>query len=786
MNYYTIFIALIVMQTSFLAQTADTSKFKTNLKKSVKIESPIPTKIQPKNKDLNTISKTNPSKLVSKTSNNKKITNKDIWASGTFSAKNVYGVTSMNDGVNFTTLEQGKGGSAIKKARYDNPTSKSTLVSSSIFKSIGKPELSIEDYQFNPTESKVLIATEQESIYRHSSKSNYYIYDLTSQKLTPLSDFSKGKQSLAEFSPTEDKVAFTRNNNLFVKDFKTNKEAQITTDGKYNAIINGGTDWVYEEEFGFDKGFEWSPDGSKIAYYRFDESEVKEYQMEIYGTLYPSHQKFKYPKAGEQNSLVTISVYELSSGRTTPFYNGSETDIYIPRIEWASNNTLSVQKLNRLQNELEIWMGTFEMTRPNNKSVQTKVVYAEVSKTYIDIHDNTTFLKDGKSFLWTSEKDGYNHIYKINYINGKEEQITKGEWEVTSVYGINEKLNTIYFQAAHKTPMQREVYSINVKSKEEKLLSKLDGTNDAEFSNTFDYYILHHSDANTPFTVTVHNTLSKANVAPIVLVDNKELKERLTTFDLTKKTFFKVNNAEGTALNAWMIKPSNFDEQKEYPLLMFVYGGPGINTVNDAWSYGNYFWFQSLAEKGYIVVSVDARGTGYRGKDFKHSTYLQLGKYETEDQIAAAKELGAMSYIDKNRIGIFGWSYGGYMSSLCITKGADVFKAAIAVAPVTNWRYYDNIYTERFMRTPQENGKNYDVNSPINHVDKLKGNYLLIHGSADDNVHFQNAMEMNSALVNKNKAFDFMAYPNKNHGIYGGLTRLHLYNKMTNFLLEKL
>ncbi len=714
----------------------------------------------------------------------KQISNKDIWASRTFSAKNVYGINSMNDGVHFTTLDYNQKGSIIQKASYNSPTQKETILSDAIFEKNGIKGVSIEDYQFNPSETKLLIATESEKIYRHSRKYNYYIYDLATKQLFPLTDFSKGKQSLAEFSPTEDKVAFTRKNNLFFVDFTTGSETQITTDGLYNEVINGGTDWVYEEEFGFDKGFEWSPDGSKIAYYRFDESEVKEFQMEIYGTLYPEHQKFKYPKAGEANSLVTIHVYELNQNRTTDFYNGSETDIYIPRIKWANANTLSVQKLNRLQNELEMWMGTFLPDRPNNRSVETKVVYAEVSKTYIDIHDNTTFLKDGKSFLWTSEKDGFNHIYKVNYTSGKEEQITSGEWEVTTVYGIDEKTNKIYFQAAHKNPMQREVYSINIKSKKENILSKKDGVNYANFSNTFDYYILHHSDANTPFTVTVQSTHLKNT--PIVLEDNKMLKATLATYDISPKTFFTVKNNEGTELNAWMIKPSNFDEKKAYPLLMFVYGGPGINTVNDKWEYGNYFWFQSLAQQGYIVVSVDARGTGYRGKDFKHSTYLQLGKFETEDQIAAAKKLGAMPYIDKNRIGIFGWSYGGYMSSLCISKGADVFKSAIAVAPVTNWRYYDNIYTERFMRTPQENGKNYDNNSPINHVEKIKGNYLLIHGSADDNVHFQNAMEMANTLVEKNIPFDFMAYPNKDHGIYGGLSRLHLYNKMTQFILNKL
>ncbi len=715
----------------------------------------------------------------------KKITNEDIWNSRVFSAKNVYGISSMKDGKHFTTLEHSKNGSSIMKASYEKPKQKEMIVSSEVFKSIGKPELTIDDYQFNPTETKILLATEQEYIYRHSNQSNYYIYDIKTKKLTPLvEDFTIGKQRLAEFSPTEDKVAFVRNNNLFVKDFENNQEIQITEDGEYNNIINGATDWVYEEEFSFDKGFQWSPDGNKIAYYKFDESEVKEYQMEYYGSLYPSIYKFKYPKAGEKNSLVTIQVYEFEYQRSTPFFVGEETDIYIPRIKWASDHTLTVQKLNRLQNELELWSGTFFPHRNFKQGIETKVIYAEVSKTYIDITDNLTFLKDGENFLWTSEKDGYNHIYKINAKTGKEEQITKGEWEVTEVYGISEKKGKIYFQAAHLSPTQREVYSIDLKTKKEKTLSLKSGTSYAEFSNTFDYYILHHSDANTPFTVTVNKEENTEIVA--TLEDNKELKKSLENYDISPKTFFKVKNNEGTELNAWMIKPSTFDEKKQYPLFMYVYGGPGINTVNDAWGYSNYFWFQSLAQQGYIVVSVDARGTGYRGRDFKHSTYLQLGKSETQDQIAAAKKLGAMPYIDKNRIGIFGWSYGGYMSSLCITKGADVFKSAIAVAPVTNWRYYDNIYTERFMRTPQENGENYDLNSPINHVEKLKGNYLLVHGSADDNVHFQNTMEMTNKLISANKPFDLMVYPNRDHSIYGGNARLHLYNLMTKFILEKL
>lgn len=717
----------------------------------------------------------------------KKIDNHTIWGTRTFSAANVYGVESMNDGIHFTKLSYTKEGTAIEKFTYEKYESSGIIVHSKDLKYDGKP-ISIDNYDFNYDESKILIASSQESIYRHSTKSYYFIYDIESKKLEPLSDLNKSKQRLAAFSPDGEKVAFVRDNNIFYRYLNSSEEVQITFDGEINSVINGGTDWVYEEEFSFDRGFYWNPGSDRIAFYRFDESAVKEFQMEIYGTLYPEHYKFKYPKAGEANSVVSIHVYELETKRTENFELGANTDIYIPRITWSNDRyTLVVQRMNRLQNKLEILTGTFNPGRQMNIPVPTKVVYTEEAKTYIDVHDNTELLADGKTLLWTSEKDEFNHIYLIDLSAGKETQVTKGNWEVTSVYGIDEKANTIYFQAAKESPTQREVYKIKTDGTGLTKLSIQPGTNDAEFSSNFKYFLLYHSDANTPFKVTIHGNHKKSKLKrPLVIEDNADLLKRMEEYDLATKTFFTVKGANGDDLNAWMIKPTNFQKDKEYPLLMFVYGGPGINTVNDSWSYGNYFWFQSLAQQGYIVVSVDARGTGYRGREFKHSTYLQLGKYETEDQIAAAKNLGEFTYIDKERIGIFGWSYGGYMSSLCITKGADTFKSAIAVAPVTNWRYYDNIYTERFMRTPQENGKNYDVNSPINHVEKLKGNYLLIHGSADDNVHFQNSMEMIDALIKANKQFDFMAYPNKNHGIYGGNTREHLYNLMTNFLLENL
>ena len=708
----------------------------------------------------------------------KELSNELIWKTGTFYPETINGIESMKDGTHYTSIDRFKDGNEINQYAYKNNEKIKTIFSSKKIK-----DFDFFDYSFSEDENFILLSTKVEKIYRHSSKANYFIYNIKENNLTQLTDFSLGKQRLAEFSPDGSKIAFVRNNNLFYIELESMKEIQITIDGRLNNIINGATDWVYEEEFSFHKGFYWSSDSKKLAYYTFDESDVKEYQMEMYGSLYPTHYKFKYPKAGETNSIVSISVYNILQERSIPFDIGFNPDIYIPRINWGNNNhNLYVTKLNRLQNHLEILAGNFSNSIPNSESVSTKVIYEEKSSSYIDIHDNLEFISDDE-FIWTSEKDGYNHIYLIDYKNHSEKQLTNGEWDVTSCYGYDNKNKQLYFQAAKKHPTQREVYRVNIKTKKTECLSHKAGTNDAEFSNNFKFFINTHTSANTPHFIS----LNKSDGKQIREIENNDaLLKRMNDYNLFKKEFITIPNEDGLKLNAWIIKDPNLDTLKKHPLLMFVYGGPGINTVNDSWSWMNYFWFQYLAKQGFVVVSVDARGTGYRGREFKHSTYLQLGKYETEDQIAAAKFLGSKKYIDEKNIGIFGWSYGGYMSSLCITKGADVFSSAIAVAPVTNWRYYDNIYTERFMRTPQENGDNYDMNSPINHVDKLKGDYLLIHGTADDNVHFQNAIEMTTALVNANKQFELFNYPDKNHGIYGGNTRLHLYTLMTNFLNENL
>jgi len=432
--------------------------------------------------------------------------------------------------------------------------------------------------------------------------------------------------------------------------------------------------------------------------------------------------------------------------------------------------------MNRHQNELD-----FIITNTNGSN---RVLFTETDKYYIDVHDNLRYLEKQESFIWTSEKNGYNHIY-LKSLDGIETQITNGDWEVTNFYGIDSE-DYIFYSSNESGSIHSTMYKMNINSKLGKgvPMTKTTGTNKIAFSKGMKYFKNSYTDHNTPPSITLHRTSDGDTIK--ILEDNSDFNETLAEYNLSEKEFFTIETEEGVELNAWMMKPTDFDSKKEYPLYMFLYGGPGSQQVTDSWGWFNYFWYQHLNQLGYIVACVDNRGTGGKGAEFKKMTYQELGKYETIDQINAAKHFGSLNYIDSNRIGIQGWSYGGYMSSLAITKGADVFKMAIAVAPVTNWRYYDNIYTERYMRTPQENASGYDDNSPINHVEKLKGSYLLIHGSADDNVHVQNTMEMISALVKANKQFDLFIYPDKNHGIYGGNTRYHLYKKMTEFILNNL
>lgn len=703
------------------------------------------------------------------------ITLEDIWKNNAFSSKGVYGINSMKDGLHYTVLVNSGKEQFIVKYNYVSGLAVDTIFNSLKLKSAEIAVAKIESYNFSADESKILCSTEEEKIYRHSFKSNYVVYDLTTKKWTPVS--AQGKQQLAAFSPDGKNIAFVRNNNLFVVDWAGKKEIQITQDGQKNKIINGVSDWVYEEEFAFDKAYEWSHDSKKIAFYRFDESEVKEFSMPVYGSLYPENSTFKYPKAGEKNSDVQILIYHLDQKKLVKADLGSEKDQYIPRIKWTyDENKLSCERLNRLQNKLELMFVDAQLGT-------SKVILTETSKTYIEVTDDLTFSKDNKSFIWTSELGDYNHLYHYD-MNGKlMNQITKGNWEVIAYKGYDEKSQTIYFTAAFSSSINKEVCRVKIDGSDFKVISEMKGYNEPNFSSTFNYFINTQSSANTPSAYVLFDNNGKK---VRVLEENEALKSKLKDYSLSNKEFSTFKTEDGTELNTWMMKPSNFDEKKKYPVVFVIYGGPGRNTVVNSWEGASYMWHQYLAQKGFIVVSVDNRGTSFKGEKFKKSTYGNLGMHETQDQIEAAKYFGTLPFVDKTRIGIQGWSFGGYLSSLCITKGNDVFKTAIAVAPVTNWRYYDSIYTERFLGLPKDNAKGYDENSPINFAHQLKGNYLLIHGSADDNVHFQNSVEMITALQKENKQFDFMMYPDKNHGISGGNTRLHIYTLMTSFLLEKL
>ena len=698
---------------------------------------------------------------------NKQIAIGEIY-DGTFTVESLDKLRSMDNGKQYTILniDRSLGISTIEKYDYKTQKKLETIVSSSA----SVPFFS--SYEFSEDESKLLLATAIEPIFRRSTLGYFYVYDLKSKKISAVSSFKIQEPSL---SPDGSKVAYIYNNNIFVWDIAANYTKQLTLDGVKNKIINGITDWVYEEEFAFVRAFEWNSDGSKLAFIRFDETKVPEFSMDVYGAnLYQTQTKFKYPKAGEVNSEVSLHIVDLDT------YDITKVDLvdpyYIPRIKWMNDpNFLSVQTLNRHQNRLRLYA-------VNARNNTVSIILEETDDAYVSVTDDLTFLADD-SFIWTSEKDGFKHIYLYNVEGKLMNQVTKGPWEVTKFYGYDQNEDLIYYQSTENGSINRDVYSVRSNGKNKRRLTTKLGQNTADFSADFTYFINAFSNASTPPEYTLHDALNGKKVKDIL--NNQGLISKLEDYRINSKEFSTIA-INGNKLNMWMIKPYDFDPTKKYPLFMTQYSGPGSQKVSNSWMDTNDYWFQMLANEGYIVVCVDGRGTGYKGADFKKVTYKELGKYEVEDQIAAAKKLSELSYIDESRTGIWGWSYGGFMSTNCLLKGNDTFEMAIAVAPVTSWRFYDTIYTERFMRTPQENPSGYDENSPFNYPELLKGKYLLVHGSADDNVHVQNTMRMVEALVQANKQFDWAIYPDKNHSIFGGNTRLHLYTKMTDFIKENL
>ncbi len=709
----------------------------------------------------------------------KKFTLNDFCLNYTFRTQGITGLRSLNDGEHYTVLEdRGK-----KLVMYSYKTGKAveTLLDLNDPK-YGDVKM-IQDYEFSPDESHILIYTNIQPIYRRSFTADYYVFDFKNRELKPLSE--GGSQRLATFSPVGTKIAFVRDNNIFISDLRFGSEIQITFDGKFNEIINGAPDWVYEEEFAFNKAFEWAPDGSALAFIKFDESNVKIFHMNMFqgqypalkeNATYPSNYSYKYPKAGEANSVVSVHVYDIKDRVTTPMNIGEETDIYIPRIKWTKDpKRLAIMKLNRFQNRLEILLA-------NARVGSTTVLYREENKYYIaeENLDNLVFTEDGKNFIMSSEKNGYSHLY-LYTMGGKEVQpITSGNYDVADFYGYDPVKKLYYYSSHEESPLEKYVYSIDAKGKKKKL-TPTKGWNEAEFSKSFKYFVNVVSNADMPPLYTLYTANGKA---VRVLEDNAALKEKLGEYNVAKREYIQIPAADGkTLLNAWMMKPTDFNASKAYPVLIIQYSGPNSQQVRNSWGMD---WAQYLAQEGYIVTCIDPRGTAARGEEFRKCTYMQLGKIESDDMIAAGKWLAEQPYIDARKVGIWGWSYGGFMSSLCLMKGNNVFSTAIAVAPVTHWGFYDSIYTERFMRRPQDNPSGYNDNSPINWVKNLKGNLLLCHGTADDNVHVQNAYELAEALVQANKQFDMQIYTNRNHSIYGGVTRLHLYTKFVDYLNQHL
>lgn len=707
---------------------------------------------------------------------NKEIHYDDLRA-GKLYARGVYGLRSMADGEHFTAITSDR--NSIVKYRYSDGEAVDTIY----FNGGREDAYPVVAYSFSKDESLIMLPMEVEFIYRHSYKANNWIYDRATDTLTKLSE--GGKQQVATFSPDGTKAAFVRDGNLFYKDLLTGVEVQVTNDGAKNEIINGLCDWVYEEEFGFDRAYEWNTTSDAIAYYHFDEREVKQYYMPVFGgELYPENLSFKYPKAGEDNSEVKIRVYNLKYGTHDEICEVTkENDGYFPRIEWTGRgDELAVHKVNREQNN-------YELLLCNTQFHSSVTIYRETSDRYIDRIDGSKvqFVPELDRMVILSEVDGYRHLYLYDFAGKFDRQLTRGEWEVTAVNAIDARGGKLYFTAAKESPLGREPYVVGIgrskKLREPQRLSSASsprGTYSVEFSKGAKYYIQTYSDTQTPTVTTLHSAKSGALLR--TLEDNATVKENIEEYNLPTKKFIIVTAADGvTELNGYILLPHDFDSSMKYPLLMTQYSGPGSQSVADSWGWS---WESALLAEGYLVACVDGRGTGFRGFDFRSCTYKDLGNLEVQDQIAAAKQFAEYDYIDGSRIGIYGWSYGGFMSLNCILKGADVFSTAIAIAPVTSWRYYDTIYTEIYNGIPQTNAEGYDNNSPINFAHKLKGNLLLVHGTADDNVHIQNSYDMISALNAAGKDFTMLIYPDKNHGM--GDSRHQLMVKCIDYLKANL
>jgi dipeptidyl-peptidase-4 len=707
----------------------------------------------------------------------KELTIDAIFGSSQFSAKSVRGIHWMNDGSSFTYLDMDTTtkSTAIIRMNAKNGIKTVIVTGASLQLETGDPAFRFSSYQWSPDESMILFVSappEKQYLSRLTPAGNLFLYNVKTKQFDRITNVTIPQYN-QKFSPDSKNIGYVRNNNIYVFNVASGTEKQLTKDGAEH-IINGKFDWVYEEEFGISDAWSWSPDGSKIAFWQLDEHRVPEYTMTEWDPTHLNLVTMRYPKPGDPNSQVKIGVMNISDAAIDWIDIGRDDDIYIPRMKWSTEkNILTYQRLNRAQNTLELF--AYDCIKKTSR-----VLLIEKSDTWIEVHDDLRFLKAG-AFLWSSERDGFNQLYHYKNDGSLVHQVTKGQWDIDAFYGIDEKTGLLYFTSSERTPLERQLYSIRLDGKNKKQLSTFPGTHSANFSPTFEYYIGSYSNVTSPASIT----LRKNNGNEVTILEKNELPS-LKEYSLGTVTFSSFTTSDGVQLNTSLLKPLNFDSTKRYPILIFTYGGPGSQVVRNSWGGSNYLWYSMLAQKGYLIFMVDNRGTGARGAAFKKVTYRNLGKWEVNDQIEGVKYLSTLPYVDPQRIGIWGWSYGGYMSSLAILLGADYFKAAIAVAPVTHWKFYDTIYSERFMGTPEGNPKGYKESAPISHAEKLKGKFLLIHGTSDDNVHFQNAATLVSALQDSKKQFETMFYPNKNHGIGGGSTRIHLFTMMTRFIEQNL
>ena len=708
----------------------------------------------------------------------KGLTLEDIFSSGKYTGKTLSGIHWMKDGAHFSYTERDTTAKATSIYAYDVKKKSSALILSTVSLKLNQndPPFRFTTYQWSPSEKQILFISappEREYLSRLTPAGNVFLFDLQSKLFRRLTNVTEPQYNV-KFSPDGNSVGLVRQNNIIVIDIASGTEHQLTKDGAEH-IINGKFDWVYEEEFEISDGWQWSPDSKHIAFWRLDENRVPEYTMTEWDSLYPTLIPMRYPKAGEPNSIVKIGVVDVQTGTTQWMDLGANDDIYVPRMNWTKDpSVLSIQRLNRAQNTIELLYATIA-------TGATKAVVTESDDKWIDVTNDLTFLKDGK-FIWPSERDGYRHLYLYKNDGTLLNQITKGEWEVESFYGVDQENGELYFSSTEESPLERQVYKIRLNGKGKTRLTAKAGTHAANFSPSMEYFLDTYSNISTPPSVAILRNDGR----PIATVVEGAI-PALNDLQLGKTSFLSVTTSDGVRLNAAIMKPADFDSTKKYPVLVYTYGGPGSQVVVNRWERtSDVLWYTYLTQHGYLIFMIDNRGTGARGKAFKTAGYRNLGKWEVHDQVEGAKYLGSLPYVDRSRIGIWGWSYGGYLTSMVILNGADYFKTAIAVAPVTSWRYYDNIYTERYMGTPQNNPEGYAESSPITHAAKLKGNFLLIHGTSDDNVHFQNSANFVSALEKANKQFSVRFYPDKNHGIYGGVTRLNLYTLMTNFIFANL